>query len=58
MNAEPDPTEFALWHRPTRRHKWRVVGHADTGAGAYALIDSTDHHGGHWIVTPRGRSPD
>lgn len=54
--AESD-TPFALWHRPSRRHKWRVVGRAATGAKALALMDGSGHRGGDWILTEGAADP-
>lgn len=52
-----DSREYALWHRKSRRHKWRVIGTATTSAEAYALIDSAGHKGGNWIVTQLPADP-
>jgi len=48
---------FTLWHRPTRRHKWKVIGTASTSIAAYALMGATEHRGGNWIVKPVGDDP-
>lgn len=48
---------WVLWHRTGRRSKWRVVGGAETEAGALALVGTTGHAGGDWIIRPAGRDP-
>lgn len=49
-------TGFTLWHRVSRRHKWRAVGTSNTSAGAYALMPA-DTKNGDWIVKPVGDDP-
>lgn len=51
------PGTFILWHRSTRRCKWRVVGGATTGAKALAMQDSSGIKNGEWIVKDDGRDP-
>jgi hypothetical protein len=51
-----------LWHRASRRHKWRVVGRAHSGPAALELMDSSGLKGGHWMLTegdadPNAREP-
>lgn len=57
MNPQSDPAEYALWHRKSRRHKWRVIGTAATSAAAYALMNTAGHKGGNWIVTALPADP-
>jgi hypothetical protein len=53
--ADPAPMSegLTLWHRPTRRHKWRLV--ASDADGAKAL--EFDASGGHWYASFDGRDP-
>lgn len=48
---EPEP--FALWHRASRRHKWRLIGTAATGAKALELMDGA----GDWMLIDAGYDP-
>lgn len=53
----PEATPHVLWHRESRRHKWRIVGRAETGPRALALMDTSGHHGGHWMLIDNGSDP-
>ncbi|HEY1186672.1 MAG TPA: hypothetical protein VGE74_03395 [Gemmata sp.] len=46
-----------LWHRPDRRHKWRVVGRAHTGPVALELMDTSGRHNGDWMLTEGEKDP-
>jgi hypothetical protein len=60
---------YALWHRRSRRGRWRLVGTAPTGPAAYALMDAPRPQGrratgpgGDWMVVdgpgdPNARPP-
>lgn len=56
FDLTPDPG-WVLWHRKGKRCKWREVGRADTEAGALALMGTTGHRGGDWIIRPSDRDP-
>ena len=45
FDAEPDPP-FTLWHRETRRHKWRVFATGETALAALAPIAGK----GEWML--------
>lgn len=44
-----------LWHRASRRHKWRVVGRHEYGPAALALMDGI--RGGEWMLIDDDRDP-
>lgn len=52
--ADADPTHaFALWHRPTRKQKWQVVGTAATERElVFTMVGS-----GEFVVLPVGKEP-
>lgn len=54
-DAEPPetPEPFALWHRASRRHKWRLIGTGPTGAKALELMDGA----GDWMLIDAGYEP-
>lgn len=56
MDQTTEVMMYTLWHRVSRRHKWRVVGTAATSAAAYALMPADTRHGD-WIVTADGSDP-
>lgn len=56
MNHEPREG-FTLWHRPSRRHKWRPVGTGPTQFHALLFMDGAGYHAGHWIVRPVPNDP-
>lgn len=61
MIAQPTLFEahgrFALWGRASPRHRWRLIGTADSGAEAYGLIDGSGIAGGDWMVRDDGADP-
>ena len=46
-----------LWHRASRRHKWRPVGTHWYRPAALELMDGSGLKGGHWILTTGERDP-
>ena len=46
-----------LWHRESRRHKWRVVGRAAYAPAALALIDASGIRGGMWMLIADEHDP-
>lgn len=48
FDTTPDTPPHVLYHRPSRRHKWREVGRAATGPEALALITASGLRGGMW----------
>jgi hypothetical protein len=46
---------YRLWHRESRRHKWRVVAEADRGSTALEAMDA--YHGGEWMLIDDGHDP-
>lgn len=54
---EPPPAPVhVLYHRPSRRHKWREVGRSATAAAATALI-GTGGLEGMWYTVEGDRDP-
>lgn len=46
---------FALWHRTTRREKWKIVGTAPTTEGLLAFMDQVGS--GMFVRLPVGQEP-
>lgn len=46
-----------LWHRESRRHKWRAVGRAHSGPAALVLMDASGFKNGDWILKDDGSDP-
>jgi hypothetical protein len=47
--------KYVLWHRPSGRHKWRVVAEGDHGATVLLAMDG--YHNGEWMLIDDGHDP-
>ena len=45
---------FVLWHRATRRHKWREVGRGETQLAVVCLMSGS----GEYVVRADGTGPE
>lgn len=57
LTPDPATSAWVLWHRKGGRCKWREAGSAATEAQALALMGTTGHRGGDWLLRPVGSDP-
>jgi hypothetical protein len=58
IEPAPETPTHTLWHRPSRRHKWRPVGTPQPSAvRALGLMDGSGLRGGMWMTTTGDRDP-